>query len=121
MTPFPMRLKSNDPRIETINISNLKNPKIMAILTADRDFIKDGGSVQIMAEISGLETAENGYFTIQCGPAINDDDILDAVAPRCDLSTPFFLVYFLVLFLIFLIFLSRTYVFFKLYFKTKKD
>ena len=54
----------------------------MAILTADRDFIKDGGSVYITAEISELE-AQNGYFTIQCGSAINDDDILDAVAPGC--------------------------------------
>ena len=82
MTPFPMRLKTDDPPIETINISNLKNLKSMAILTADRDFIKDGGSVYITAEISELE-AQNGYFTIQCGSAINDDDILDAVAPGC--------------------------------------
>ena len=61
----------------------------MAILTAGFNVIYDGGKVKIMAEISGIETTENDYFTIQCGPAINSDDILDAVAPRCVLSTPF--------------------------------
>ena len=61
----------------------------MAILTAESNVIYDGGKVKIMAEISGIETTKNDYFTIQCGPAINSDDILDAVAPRCVLSTPF--------------------------------
>ena len=61
----------------------------MAILTAGFYVIYDGGNVKIMAEISGIETTENDYFTIQCGPAINSDDILDAVAPRCVLATPF--------------------------------
>ena len=60
----------------------------MAILTADFYVIYDGGKVKIMAEISGIETTKNDYFTIQCGPAINSDDVLDAVAPRCVLSTP---------------------------------
>ena len=42
-----------------------------------------------MVELNGFETNENDYFTIQCGPAINSDDVLDAVAPRCVLSTHF--------------------------------
>ena len=75
--------------IETINISYSKNSQAVAILTAESYVIHDGGKVKIMAEISGVETTKNDYFTIQCGPAINSDDILDAVAPRCVLSTPF--------------------------------
>ena len=76
LTPFPMREK-NEPPIEKLN----NNPNAMAILTADREFIKDGGDVKITAEIIGVETTENDHFTIQCGPAINSDDILDAVVP----------------------------------------
>ena len=75
--------------IETINIPYSKYSKAVAILTAESYVIYDGGKVKIMAEISGIETTKNDYFTIQCGPAINSDDILDAVAPRCVLSTPF--------------------------------
>ena len=51
---------------------------IGAILTADEEFIKDGGNVQIKAELVGIETTENDYFIIQCGSIINDDDILDS-------------------------------------------
>ena len=76
LTPFPMREK-NDTPMEKLN----NNPNAMAILTADREFIKDGGDVKITAEIIGVETTENDHFTIQCGPAINSDDILDAVVP----------------------------------------
>ena len=76
LTPFP--LKARNPSLETISGTNYG---AVAILTADREFIKDGGDVKIMAEIIGIETSEDDYFAIQCGPAINNDDILDAVAP----------------------------------------
>ena len=53
LTPFPMRLKS-DPPTETINASSFNNSKVTATLTADKEFIKDGGSVKIMAELQGI-------------------------------------------------------------------
>ena len=34
-----------------------------------------------MAELIGTEATDNDYFTIQCGPAINEEDILDAISP----------------------------------------
>ena len=48
-------------------------------MTADREFIKDGGDVKIKAELVGIETSENDYFAIKCGSVINDNDILDVV------------------------------------------
>ena len=49
LTPFPLRVNNE----KTINISGLKNSKVLATLTADKEFIKDGGNVKIMVEIQG--------------------------------------------------------------------
>ena len=79
LTPFPSRARNNSS--ETISIYDHPDCNGMAILTADREFIKDGGDIKIRAELSGIETSENDYFTIQCGPTVNNDDILDSVSP----------------------------------------
>ena len=65
------------------NFEMLKNlsPRAAAVLTSDREVIKDGGEITIMAELIEIETSVNDYFTIQCGPALNDEDILCAIAP----------------------------------------
>ena len=79
LAPFPSRARNNSSE----TISNYDHPDFngMAILSADREFIKDGGNIKIMAELSEIETSENDYFTIQCGPTINNDDILDMIPP----------------------------------------
>ena len=49
LTPFP--LKARNHSLETISGTDYGAE---AILTADREFIKDGGNVKIMAEIVGI-------------------------------------------------------------------
>ena len=61
------------------NHNRINSKEVGAILTADREFIKDGGDVKIKAELVGIEAFENDYFAIQCGSVINDNDILDVV------------------------------------------
>ena len=62
---------------------SLKNlsPGAGAVLTADREVIKDGGEITITAELAEIETSVADYFTIQCGTALNDEDILCAITP----------------------------------------
>ena len=67
-----------------------KNSRAAAILTSDREVIKDGGEITITAELVEIETSVNDYFTIQCGPALDDTDILCAVAPTASSISPYF-------------------------------
>ena len=51
LKPFPMKME-NDPPIE--KLSKFKSYEVVADLTADREFISDGGSVKIMARLQGI-------------------------------------------------------------------
>ena len=58
------------------NHDRINSKEVGAILTADREFIKDGGDVKIKAELVGIEAFENDYFAIQCGSVIKDNAII---------------------------------------------
>ena len=60
----------------------INSKDVGAILTSDKEFIKDGGDIKIRAELIGIETSEDDYFTVQCGSIINDDDVLDVVSAK---------------------------------------
>ena len=60
----------------------INSEEVGAILIADKEFIKDGGDIKIRAELIGIETSEDDYFTVQCGSIINDDDVLDVVSAK---------------------------------------
>jgi len=76
------RLVSSQNHIHKFGRRFLGNDEgINATLSADQKYIKDGGSVKIVAEIEGVAPTSRDYFTISCGHVLNDDDILDAVSP----------------------------------------
>ena len=76
LTPFP--LEGNNGYSFALVMSNLDSPRnaarrkstngkdAIAILTADKTVITEGGDVKIMAELMGVDTSERDYFTIQC-------------------------------------------------------
>ena len=58
LTPFP--LKARNHSLETISGSTDYGAE--AILSADREFIKDGGEVKIMANIIGISILLTLYY-----------------------------------------------------------